>query len=158
MLLEYIFNFGNLFVLPFWALMVLVPNWGVTRRVMASYIPFAVLAVLYVYCFINSLDPDSIEAFANPTLSALAALFADERVTATGWVHFLVMDLFVGRYIYLKGQETGMFTRHSLALCLFAGPMGLLSHILTTWIYQKFVTPQATPHSTSQSPSEGATG
>ena len=143
MLLEYIFNFGNLFVFPFWVLMVLVPNWGVTRRVMASYIPFLVLAVLYVYCFVNSLDSDSIASFANPTLSALADLFADERVTATGWVHFLVMDLFVGRYIYLKGQETGMFTRHSLALCLFAGPIGLLSHILTTWIYQQFVTPNA---------------
>lgn len=127
--------------------MVLVPNWGVTRRVMASYIPFMVLAALYVYCFIASLDPDSIEAFANPTLSVLAGLFADERVTATGWVHFLVMDLFVGRYIYLKGQETGMFTRHSLALCLFAGPMGLLSHILTTWIYQQFVVSEATVES-----------
>ncbi|MEM8809359.1 MAG: ABA4-like family protein [Cyanobacteria bacterium P01_G01_bin.38] len=147
MIFEYIFNFGNLFVLPFWVLMVLVPNWGVTRRVMASYIPFMVLAALYVYCFIASLDPDSIEAFANPTLSVLAGLFADERVTATGWVHFLVMDLFVGRYIYLKGQETGMFTRHSLALCLFAGPMGLLSHILTTWIYQQFVTSEVTVES-----------
>ncbi|MEM9907286.1 MAG: ABA4-like family protein [Cyanobacteria bacterium P01_D01_bin.44] len=147
MIFEYIFNFGNLFVLPFWVLMVLVPNWGVTRRVMASYIPFMVLAALYVYCFIASLDPDSIEAFANPTLSVLAGLFSDERVTATGWVHFLVMDLFVGRYIYLKGQETGMFTRHSLALCLFAGPMGLLSHILTTWIYQQFVVSEATVES-----------
>lgn len=144
MIFEYIFNFGNLFVLPFWVLMVLVPNWGVTRRVMASYIPFVVLAVLYVYCFIASLDPDSIEAFANPTPSVLAGLFSDQRVMATGWVHFLVMDLFVGRYIYLKGQEMGIFTRHSLTLCLFAGPMGLLSHILTTWIYQQFMASEAT--------------
>lgn len=48
------------------------------------------------------------------------------------------MDLFVGRYIYLEGQKTGVWTIHSLAFCLFAGPMGLLSHILTTWIKQKF--------------------
>ncbi|MEA5464963.1 abscisic acid-deficient protein Aba4 family protein [Leptothoe sp. PORK10 BA2] len=37
MIFEYIFNFGNLFVLPFWALMVLLPNWDVTRKIMASY-------------------------------------------------------------------------------------------------------------------------
>jgi hypothetical protein len=144
MVLEYIFNFGNLFVLPFWALMVIAPNWSISRRVMASYLPFVILAGLYLYCFINSLDPETAESFANPTLSVLAELFADERVTATGWVHFLVMDLFVGRWIYWQGQETGVWTRHSLVLGLFAGPLGLLSHILTAWLYQRFKQPTAT--------------
>ena len=134
MIFEYIFNFGNLFVLPFWALMVVVPNWEGTRKLMASYIPFVVLAALYVYCFIASLDPDKLEEFANHTLAVLANLFSDEKVMTTGWVHFLVMDLFVGRWIYLQGQEKQLFTRHSLALCLFAGPMGLLSHVVTVWV------------------------
>ncbi len=138
MVFEYIFNFGNLFVLPFWALMVLVPNWDVTRKIMASYIPFVVLAALYVYCFVASLDPDKLEQFANPTLSVLADLFSDEKVMTTGWVHFLVMDLFVGRWIYLRGQEKRLFTRHSLAICLFAGPMGLLSHVITEWVTPLF--------------------
>ncbi|HBE35356.1 MAG TPA: DUF4281 domain-containing protein, partial [Cyanobacteria bacterium UBA11368] len=75
-----------------------------------------------------------------------------ETVTATGWVHFLVMDLFIGRWIYWEGQKTGVFTTHSLALCLFAGPMGLLSHILTSWITQKFFASEkqdsATPSTT----------
>jgi len=53
---------------------------------------------------------------------------------ATGWVHYLVMDLFVGRWIYQEGQKTAVWTIHSLILCLFAGPLGLLSHILTTVI------------------------
>ena len=138
MIFEYIFFFGNLFVLPFWALMVVVPNWEGTRKLMASYIPFVVLAALYVYCFIASLDPDKLEEFANPTLAVLANLFSDEKVMTTGWVHFLVMDLFVGRWIYLQGQEKQLFTRHSLALCLFAGPMGLLSHVLTVWVAPLF--------------------
>ena len=46
------------------------------------------------------------------------------------------MDLFVGRWIYWQGQQTGIWTIHSLVLCLFAGPMGLLSHIATGWITQ----------------------
>jgi hypothetical protein len=50
------------------------------------------------------------------------------------------MDLFVGRWIYWEGQHTGIWTTHSLALCLFAGPLGLLSHILTSWS-QKFFAP-----------------
>ena len=72
------------------------------------------------------------------TLADIARLFASEKVAATGWVHFLVMDLFVGRWIYWEGQRSGVWTRHSLIICLFAGPMGLLSHIVTQWITQRF--------------------
>ncbi|MFM7424566.1 MAG: ABA4-like family protein [Elainella sp.] len=136
MSLASLFDSANLFVLPFWLLMIGLPNWRVTRWAMASYLPYVALAGLYLYLFSNSLDPDSAQSFANPTLTDLARLFADERVTATGWVHFLVMDLFVGRWIYWEGQRTGIWTRHSLALCLFAGPLGLLSHIITQWIGQ----------------------
>jgi len=136
MSLSSLFDAANLFVLPFWLLMILLPNWQVTRKVMASFLPFVALAGLYIYLFANSLDPDSLEAFANPQLADLARLFANERVTATGWVHFLVMDLFVGRWIYWQGQQTGVWTVHSLLVCLFAGPMGLLSHIVTSWITQ----------------------
>ena len=102
---------------------------------MSSYIPFVVLAAMYLYCFVN-IDPDSFESLANPTLNQLAEAFADETTTATGWIHFVVMDFFVGRWIYWQGQETKVWTRHSLALCLFAGPLGLLSHIVTHWISQ----------------------
>jgi hypothetical protein len=38
----------------------------------------------------------------------------------------------------LEGQRMGIWTTHSLALCLFAGPFGLLSHTLTRWISQRF--------------------
>ena len=138
MTLDLLFNIANLFVLPFWTLIVLAPNWKVTRWVMESYLPFLALAILYIYLFIISLDPDSIQSFANPTLSELARLFSDQRVMAAGWVHYLVFDLFVGRWIYFEGQRTGVWTRHSLVLCLFAGPMGLLSHILTQIITQRF--------------------
>lgn len=136
--LSVLFDVSNVFVLPFWALMILLPNWGWTRKVMGSVLPFVALSALYIYLFINSLDPESAQAFANPQLADLASLFANERVMATGWVHFLVMDLFVGRWIYWEGQRTGVWTVHSLVFCLFAGPIGLLSHILTEWITNFF--------------------
>jgi hypothetical protein len=136
--LSVLFDVSNVFVLPFWALMILLPNWSWTRKVMGSVLPFVALSALYIYLFINSLDPESAQAFANPQLADLARLFANERVMATGWVHFLVMDLFVGRWIYWEGQRTGVWTVHSLVFCLFAGPIGLLSHILTQWITNLF--------------------
>lgn len=138
MTLDFLFNAANLFVLPFWALMVILPKWGVTQKVMASFLPFVALASLYVYLFVLSVDAESAQSFSNPQLADLAQLFAKETVTATGWVHFLVMDLFIGRWVYWEGQRTGVITTHSLILCLFAGPLGLLSHIVTRWVTQQF--------------------
>lgn len=149
MTLDLLFNAANLFVLPFWAAMILLPNWKVTRSVMQSYLPFVALAGLYVYLFATSLDPETAQSFTSTELSDIARLFSMERIAATGWVHFLVMDLFVGRWIYLEGQRTGVWTFHSLALCLFAGPMGLLSHIVTSTIHQKRT---AQPAETTLSP------
>lgn len=134
--------------------MILLPNWGVTKRVMGSFIPFVALAGVYLYLFISSITPETAQALSNPQLADIARFLGEEKAAATGWIHFLVMDLFVGRWIYWQGQNTGIWTTHSLILGLFAGPLGLLSHIFTYWITQKFTSasaPESTPASTSTS-------
>ena len=134
--------------------MILLPNWGVTKRVMGSLLPFVALAGLYLYLFISSVTPETAQALSNPQLADIARFLGEEKAAATGWIHFLVMDLFVGRWIYWQGQDTGIWTTHSLILSLFAGPLGLLSHILTYWVTQRFKsasTVDSTPASTSTS-------
>ena len=138
MTIAQLFDLANLFVLPFWVLMIFLPRWGITQKVMESFVPFVLLAGLYIYLFSGTITPESAQALSNPQLADIAKFFASERIAATGWVHFLVLDLFVGRWIYWEGQRTGVWTVHSLILCLFAGPIGLLSHILTAKIAQLF--------------------
>ncbi|GAX35406.1 ABA4-like family protein [Nodularia sp. NIES-3585] len=138
MTISQLFDIANIFVLPFWVLMIFLPKWKLTRQIMASYLPFVVLAGAYLYLFVNSITPENAAALSNPQLADIARFLGDETAAATGWIHFLVMDLFVGRWIYLEGQKTGIWTIHSIALCLFAGPLGLLSHILTYWITKVF--------------------
>ncbi|MDY7014492.1 MAG: ABA4-like family protein [Cyanobacteriota bacterium] len=138
-----LFNGANLFVLPFWTLAIVFPNWGVTKKVMESLLPFVALAILYIYLIVGTLDTEAAKALANPQLADIARFFADERAAATGWAHFLVMDLFVGRWIYWEGQRTGVWTTHSLILCLFAGPLGLLSHIATSWVSKQLGSEEA---------------
>jgi hypothetical protein len=134
-----IFNIANFFVIPFWILMIFLPKWKLTQRILESYLAFVPLALAYLYLFVISITPENAQALSNPQLADIAQFFSDEKAAATGWIHFLVMDLFAGRYIYLQGQKTGIWTIHSLILCLFAGPLGLLSHILTYWIDKIFV-------------------
>ncbi len=136
------FTLANGFVLPFWSLMILLPNWQWTRRILSSYLPFILLALLYVGFLITAITPESAQALANPKLADIAHFFGGEQAAATGWVHFLVMDLFIGRWIYWEGQRTGVWVAHSLILCLFAGPLGLLSHIVTAAIADRFFSPE----------------
>ncbi|MEB3210459.1 MAG: ABA4-like family protein [Leptolyngbyaceae bacterium] len=140
---EFLFNAANIFVLPFWTLMVVLPNWAVTKRVMSSFWPYIILALVYFYLFVAGITPESAEEFASAGLSDIAWLFSQEQFAATAWVHFVVIDLFTGRWIYRDGLELNVFTRHSLVLCLFAGPLGLLSHILTRSGVQWFRSRQA---------------
>lgn len=89
-------------------------------------------------------------------MPALLPLFDSARrhllATARTTVHYLVFDLFVGRWIYWQGQESGVFTRHSLALCLFAGPIGLRSHLLTQALWQRFSKPEPLPQAQPKPP------
>ena len=132
--LNLLFNIANLYVLPFWLLMIILPNWKITHKVISSYLLFVPLALLYIILFFGTLDSDSIAAFSNPTLPVIAQLFSQKPVMLTGWIHFIILDIFVGRYIYLEGQSKGIWTIHSLIFCFFAGPIGLLSHIVTRWL------------------------
>ncbi len=146
-MLSQLFDGANLFVLPFWALMIVLPKWDITRKVISSPLPFATLAGLYIYLLVVAVNPESAAALANPKLADIARFFADEGAAAVGWVHFLVMDLYVGRYIYLEGQQKGIITIHSLILCLFFGPVGLLSHLTTSAVVDRLkpATPTSEP-------------
>ena len=132
-----LFEIANTYVLPFWTVMILFPNWGVTKKVMGSYLIFLPLIGLYIYFLVATVDPDAAAALANPQLADIARFFSEEGAAGAGWVHFLVMDLFVGRWIYWQGQEKQIWTIHSLIFCLFFGPVGLLSHIITAAIFNR---------------------
>lgn len=137
MSLATIFNICVYYVSVFWLGIIIFPNWNVTKKVIKSYIPFIPLCILYIYYLLTTSDPKSLAGAFNPQLSEYAKLFSQEGGALVVTIHFLVMDLFVGRWIYLQGQAKKIWTTHSLILCLFFGPAGLLSHIITESLFHK---------------------
>jgi hypothetical protein len=137
MTLTQIFNFSTYYVAPFWAIMIIFPNWDFTKKVMDSFLPFIPLCLLYIYCLLTTVDPNSLSSAVVPKLTEYAKLFSQEGGALAVTIHFLTMDLFIGRWIYWQGQEKKIWTRHSLILCLFFGPAGLLSHIVTAYFSPK---------------------
>jgi len=111
---------------------------GIHKKSNVLFSPVYCISGILYFFFAVTLNGESAQALSNPDLPTITKLFSQKGAAATGWAHFLVMDLFVGRWVYWQGQEKGIFTVHSIILCLFAGPVGLLSQIVTAWITQQF--------------------
>ena len=130
--METLFKIGNLIVLPFWALMILLPNWRVTKRLIGSPLVCAAPAALYAALVIPRFT-EIWPAVSNPELSGIAALLGAPAGATIAWLHFLAFDLFVGRWIYLDGRERGITSwvmAPVLFLTLMLGPCGFLLYLI----------------------------
>jgi hypothetical protein len=124
--MEQIFQLSSLLVMPFWALMIFLPHWGWSKRIVRSPLIVLPASLLYVALFL----PQSLELLpmlSDPGLTQIAAALGEPTGATIAWVHFLAFDLFVGRWVYLDARERGMSAWLSspiLYFVLMAGPLG----------------------------------
>ena len=137
--METIFPLSNLFVLPFWALMIFLPDWRWTQRIMRTLWPVVVLAGVYTVLLLTQIG-GAAGSLLNPTLDGIAGLLGTPAGAAVGWVHFLAFDLFVGRWAYLDSRERGIsawLVSPTLFFVFMAGPLGLLLYLAVRWLSQR---------------------
>jgi len=130
------FRVSNLLVLPFWALMILLPRWRWTTRIMRSPLISAAPAALYAALVLPRLS-EIWPAVAQPTLGGVATLLGSPAGATIAWAHFLAFDLFVGRWMYLDSQErrvNAWLMAPVLFLTLMLGPAGFLLYLILRFI------------------------
>jgi hypothetical protein len=128
---DLLFQLANLWIMPFWLLMIFLPHWGWTRRLISSPWIVAPLALTYTVLILPQLIT-LLPALANPELDNLARLLGTPEAAAIGWIHFLAFDLFVGRWIYLDSRErqiSAWWVSPALVLTLMMGPVGWLLYL-----------------------------
>ena len=134
-----IFQLSNLYILPWWMLMIAVPGWAGTKRVIASPWIIAPLAVLYTVL----VAPTFIEllpALMNPQLDVLMQLFASSTGTTIAWIHIICFYLWVGRWVFLDSEEralSGWVRRIALISVLMAGPFGAMFYLAIRHIHMR---------------------
>ena len=129
---ETIFSFSGTLVLPFWALMILAPGWKGTRKIIGSPLIAVPPALLYAALVLPGIR-ESFPVLLNPTLEEIARLLGQPEGATVAWLHFLVFDLFVGRWAYLDARERGMPVLVSSPVLFFVlmfGPLGFALHLL----------------------------
>lgn len=137
--METLFNLSNLLIMPFWLLMILLPGWRWTQRIMRTLWPIAALAVIYTLLLLAQVG-NAADTLLNPTLDGIAALLGTPAGAAAGWVHFLAFDLFVGRWAYLDSRARGIsawLVAPTLFFILMAGPLGLLLYLALRLVWQR---------------------
>ncbi|CAN5836603.1 ABA4-like family protein [soil metagenome] len=142
-----IFQLSNLWIMPFWLLMIFLPHWRWTKRLMSAQWMVTILALTYSALVL----PQALTVLpllTSPTLSGIANLLGTPAGAAIGWIHFLAFDLFVGRWIYLDSRAralTAWLASPILFFVLLFGPFGFLLYwVLTGLTGQKAIDRVAT--------------
>ena len=137
--METIFQLTGLLVLPFWLLMILLPRWQWTRRIMKSILVIVPAALLYVVLMISQIDLtlDFLTGPLPPTLPSIQAVLGTAVGATIAAVHFRAFDLFVGRWVYLDSRK-GAITAWLISPILLVGftfpPLGFLLCLAARWL------------------------
>ena len=129
---------SSVLILPFWIMLWFMPKHQLTKRFVGD-IRWSILPLLIPYAILALPNaPEVIFTFASqmPTPEIVVDLFANDRIVALAWLHMLALDLFVGRYVWLRmlAADRPMYVSTPvLFLCMMMGPLGFLAGILSTW-------------------------
>jgi hypothetical protein len=127
-----LFQIGNILVLPFWLLMIVLPHWRWTQRIIGSPWIAAPTALIYAILVLPSATT-LLPALAQPTLAGIAALLGTPEAAAIAWAHFLTFDLLTGRWAYLDSRArkiSAWLMAPVLLLTFLLGPLGFLLYLL----------------------------
>ena len=127
-------------VLPFWFILVFLPQSKVCGLFVTSIFPFLILGSVYIYLlyyFFNTAYDFSENFSLYLGIYDLANLFENEGFLILFWTHFLAINLFCGAWIVRDSQKYLMskyFNFIPLIITYFIGPLGIIIY----WIIRIF--------------------
>jgi len=140
---ENIYMWMSFGILPFWVMLIIIPNSKFTTFFINSVILPLILSTAYIYVIYQAilLEEPILDIFKIYfSLENLYTLFATESFLLIFWLHFLAVNLFLGSWVSRDGVKYNM-TRSlvflPLILVYFTGPLGLVLYWLIRVFYAK---------------------
>ena len=143
------FTFENIYlwttfgILPFWLMLIIIPNSIFTQFFVNSIILPLILTTIYVYIIYQAIlldEPISEIIKIYLSLDNLYTIFATESFLLVFWLHFLTLNLFLGSWISRDGVKYNMsrsLVSVPLILVYFTGPLGLVLFWIIRVFYAK---------------------
>ena len=143
---ENIYTWTNFGILPFWLMLIIIPNSKVTQFFVNSIILPLILSTAYVYEIYQTilLDEPIFDVFRlYLSLDHLYTIFATESFLLIFWLHFVALNLFLGSWVSRDGVKYNMsrgLIFIPLVLIYFTGPLGFVLYWLIRVFYAKRLT------------------
>ena len=140
---ENIYLWINLGILPFWFMLIIIPNSKFTTFFVNSVILPLILSTAYVYVIYQAilLDEPIFDTFKiYLSLENLYTIFATESFLLIFWLHLLALNLFLGSWISRDGVKYNIprgLVFIPLTLVYFTGPVGLVFYWIIRVFYAK---------------------
>ena len=140
---ENIYFWANFAVLPFWFLLILIPNSKITQIFVNSIVLPLILATAYVYVVYQAFlldEPifDNFQLYLG--IENLYTIFATEGFLLIFWIHFIALNLFLGTWIARDGIKYSIpkvMVSVPLIMVYFTGPLGLMFYWIIRIFYAK---------------------
>ena len=140
---ENIYLWTNIGILPFWFMLIIIPNSRFTRFFVNSIIIPLILATTYVYIIYQAIllnEPifDFFKLYLS--LDNLYTIFATESFLLVFWLHFVALNLFLGSWVSSDGVKHNISRNLiliPLVLVYFTGPLGLVLYWIIRIFYAK---------------------
>ena len=140
---ENIYLWASFGVLPFWLMLILIPNSRFTQIFVNSIVLPLILAIAYVYVVYQIIlqDEPMLDIFRlYLSLEDLYTVFATEAFLLVFWLHFLFLNLFLGSWVSRDGVKYNLsrgLVLIPLILIYFTGPLGLVLYWIIRIFYAK---------------------
>ncbi len=123
---EQLFSVCGALVLPGWLLLVFLPRWKWTARLVCPVVIPLLLALVYLW-LVSTTFGQTPGDFGS--LAGVSQLFQNPKALLAGWIHYLAFDLFIGAWEVRDAQRVGvhhLLVVPCLLLTFLLGPVGLL--------------------------------
>jgi len=140
---ENIYLWANFTILPFWLMIMIIPNSKFTQFFVNSIILPLILSATYIYIIYQAVltnEPifDVFKLYLS--LDNLYILFATESFLLVFWLHFIALNLFLGSWISRDGIKYNIprsLVFLPLILVYLTGPLGLVFYWIIRVFYAK---------------------
>ena len=140
---ENIYLWINLGILPFWFMIIIIPNSKFTTFFVNSVILPLILSTAYVYVIYQAilLEETIFDTFKiYLSLENLYTIFATESFLLVFWLHFVALNLFLGSWVSRDAVRFYVPRRLvfiPLILIYFTGPVGLILYWMIRIFFAK---------------------
>ena len=140
---ENIYLWTNFAILPFWLMLIFIPNWKLTTFFVNSVILPLILSTAYIFVVyrIFQLEESFYSIFyLYLSLDDLSTIFASESFLLIFWIHFVATNIFLGSWVTRDSIKYNISRRATfipLILIYFVGPVGLVYYWLIRIFYAK---------------------